>query len=303
MNETNVPPISTPADLLEAIQSTRAVLTPELRKLADFMLENPYEIGVCSIRQLAAKADVKPNTLVRLSRTLGVDSYEAFREVFRDEIRQGRETYPDRARWLQSLAQRGEMGALYAASAESAIDNIESLFASIDHHLIEAAARDIVAAPHCYVLGVGVNNAVARNFAYLAGMAIDTVRALPQGGTLPVDGIARANSDDILIAMTFRPYRREIVEAVEVARAQGVHIIAISDSPACPIMVDAQHRFVVPTNTPQFFISTIALHAFFEVLIAFIIAAAGEDAVASVEAYHTQRQALGIYVEDKDWQA
>ncbi len=302
MNKTNVPFPATPGDLLEALQSARAKLTPELRKLADFLLENPFEIGVCSIRQLAAKADVKPNTLVRLSRSLGIDSYDSFREVFRDEIRQGRETYPDRARWLQSLAQRGEMGALYAASAESAIDNIESLFAAIDHHMIEAAARDIVAAMRCYVLGVGVNNAVARNFAYLAGMAIDGVQALPQGGTLPVDGIARAGAGDIVIAMTFRPYRREIVEAVDAARANGVRVIAISDSPACPIMVDAQHRFIVPTDTPQFFISTIALTAFFEVLIAFIIAEAGEDVVASVEAYHARRQALGIYVEEKDWQ-
>lgn len=302
MKQTNVPNPVTPAELLDTLQSARADLTPELRKLADFLLENPYEIGVCSIRQLAAKADVKPNTLVRLSRALGIDSYEAFREIFRDEIRQGRETYPDRARWLQSLAQRGEMGALYAASAESAIDNIESLFAATDHHLIEAAARDIVAARRCYVLGVGVNNAVARNFAYLAGMAIDGVRALPQGGTLPVDGIARAGADDILIAMTFRPYRREIVDSVAVARAQGVRVIAISDSLACPIMVDAQHRFTVPTDTPQFFISTIALTAFFEVLIAFIIAEAGEDVVASIDAYHAQRRALGIYVEEKDWQ-
>ncbi|MBZ0123147.1 MAG: hypothetical protein K8F31_04615 [Roseovarius sp.] len=72
-----------------------------------------------------------------------MDSYESFREVFRDEIRQGRETYPDRARWLQSLAQRGEMGALYAASAESALDNIEGFFASTDHRAIEDLATAV----------------------------------------------------------------------------------------------------------------------------------------------------------------
>ena len=302
MKQTNVPSPVTAADLLTQLQSARSDMTPELQKISGFLLESPNEIGVCSIRQLAAKAGVKPNTLVRLSRVLGMDSYESFREVFRADIRQGRETFPDRARWLQSLAQRGEMGALYAARAESAIDNIESLFASTDHHLIEAAARDIVAARRCFVLGVGVNNAIAHNFAYLAGMAIDGVHALPHGGTQPVDGIARAGASDILIAVTFRPYRREIVEAVDAARAQGVPVIAVSDSAASPIMVDAQHRFVVPTDTPQFFISTIALNAFFEVLIAFIIAEAGEDAVASVDAYHARRQALGIYFDERDRQ-
>ncbi len=286
--------------MLDRLQSMRGEFTPELKKLAAFLLESPFEIGVSSIRQLAAKAGVKPNTLVRLSRAIGMDSYESFRDVFKTDIRQGREAYPDRARWLQALQQRGELGALYAASAESAIDNIESLFLSTDHVSFERAAKEIVAARRCYVLGVGVNNAVAQNFAYLAGMAIDGVRALPQGGTLPVDGISRANERDILIAMTFRPYRREIVEAVAVARAQGVPVIAISDSLACPIMADAQQRFVVPINTPQFFISTIALTAFFEVLIAFIIAEAGDEVVASIEAYHNQRHALGIYVDEKE---
>lgn len=300
MKQTNEPTPATSQDILDRIQATRPELTPELAKLANFLLENPNEIGVCSIRQLAAKAEVKPNTLVRLSRAIGMDSYESFREVFRDQIRQGRETYPDRARWLQSLAHRDEMGALYAASAESAIDNIEGLFASTDHRAIGSAARDIVAARRCYALGVGVNNAIAQNFAYLAGMAIDGVRALPQGGTQPVDGLARADESDILIAVTFRPYRREIVEAVAVACAQGVRVIAISDSLASPIMPDAQHRFVVPTDTPQFFISTVALTAFFEVLIAFIIAEAGEDVVSSIESYHSQRHALGIYVGEKD---
>ena len=299
MNMTNVPSPSTAPEIIERIQKLRAELTPELRKVATFMLENPNEIGVSSIRKLAGLADVKANTLVRLSRAVGMDSYESFREVFRAEIRQGRDTYPDRARWLQSLSQKGQLGGLYAASAEASIDNLEAFYAATDHAAIDRAAKAIVAARRSYVLGVGVTNPVAQNFAYLAGMAIDGIRALPNGGTLPVDGLARADHRDVLIAMTFRPYRTEVVEAVTVARAQGVQVIAVSDSLASPIMATALHRFIVPTETPQFFTSTVALTAFFEVLLAFIIADAGENVVASIEAFHSRRHALGIYVEDE----
>ena len=109
----------------------------------------------------------------------------------------------------------------------------------------------------------------------------------------------RADERDILIAITFRPYRREVVEAVEVARALNIPVIAISDSLASPIMTDAQHRFVIPVETPQFFISMVALTAFLEVLIAFIIARAGGDVIKSIDAYHRQRHDLGIYVEEK----
>jgi DNA-binding MurR/RpiR family transcriptional regulator len=299
MTQTNVPKHATVTEILTRLQDARRDLTPELSKLVTYLLDNPNEIGVSSIRQLAAKADVKPNTLVRLSHAIGMESYEAFREVFRDSIRLGRDTYPDRARWLQAVSERGEMGGLFAASAESAIDNIEGVFASIDHQAIDDAAKKIVDAHRCYVLGVGVNHGVVQNFAYLAAMAIDGVRALPQGGTLPIDGLVRADERDILIAITFRPYRREVVEAVEVARSLNIPVIAISDSLASPIMADAQHRFVIPVETPQFFISMVALTAFLEVLIAFIIARAGGDVIKSIDAYHRQRHDLGIYVEEK----
>jgi DNA-binding MurR/RpiR family transcriptional regulator len=299
MDGTNVPRPTNAAEALDRLQTLRAELTPELRKSAAFVLDNPNEVGVTSIRQLAARADVKPNTLMRLSRALGMESYEAFRELFRDEIRQGRETYPDRARWLQSLSQAGELGALYGAFAESAFDNLEGVFAGTDHAELRAVAKAIVAARRTYVAGVGVNNGIAQNFAYLVGMAIDTIRALPQGGTLPVDGLAQADGRDLLIAITFRPYRREIVEAVRAAEAQGIPVVAVSDGLASPIMTAARHRFVVPVETPQFFISTVALTAFFEVLTALVIAEAGADVVRAIETFHSRRAALGIYTDDE----
>ncbi len=295
-----ISPAEAVTEMLSRLQDARPDLTPELAKLATYLLDNPNEIGVSSIRQLAAKADVKPNTLVRLAQAMDMESYEAFREIFRANIRLGRETYPDRARWLQAVSERGEMGGLLATSAESALDNIESAFAGIDHKALDDAARKIVAARHCYVLGVGVNNGIAQNFSYLASMAIDGVRALPQGGNLPVDALARADERDMLIAITFRPYRREVVEAVKVAHRLSIPVMAISDSLASPIMTEAQHRFVIPVETPQFFISMVALTAFLEALIAFIIAHAGQDVVKSIGAYHSQRHDLGIYVEENN---
>ena len=79
-------------------------LTPELRKAAAYVLENPNDVGVSSIREIARVARVKPNTFVRMARSIGFDGYDDFREPFREEIRQGGTSFPDRARWLQSLA-------------------------------------------------------------------------------------------------------------------------------------------------------------------------------------------------------
>ena len=88
---------------------------------------------------------------------------------------------------------------------------------------------------------------LAENFAYVASMAVGSVTAIPTIG-LAIDDIARMDSDDVLIAMTFSPYRVEIVEAVKMASDRGIPIIAVTDSWAAPIAAPAAYTFVVPTQ-------------------------------------------------------
>ena len=301
MKETSVPikSMSEPAQVLQHLTEALPSLTPELQKTAAYVLENPNEIGVSSIREIAGKARVKPNSLVRMARRIGFEGYENFRKPFREQIRHGDYVYRDQAKWLQSLSSGGLPDSIYAEGAAATIANIEKLYAKNMPVDLKAAADEIVNARKTYVLGVGLVNAVATNFAYLANMAIDNVVSIPQEGSVPVDSLVRADSQDVLLAMTFKPYRREVAEAVEAARTQGVTIIAISDSPASPIFEGADYQFQISVDTPLMFISTVALSALLESLMAFVIADADDSVIASIERFHQRRREMGIYLGDR----
>ncbi|MFY0692696.1 MAG: MurR/RpiR family transcriptional regulator [Paracoccaceae bacterium] len=297
MNGMNVSK-SDPSRVLEALASGLEALTPETRKAATYVLENPNDVGVSSIREIADAANVKPNTLVRMARSVGFDGYDDFREPFRQEIRRGNLNFTDRARWLQSLSQSGQLGGLYADMAQSAIRNIEETFAASDAAAMKAAADAIVEARQTFVLGVGVNNANVRNFAYVADMAAYNVWAIPRPGGVASDDLSRAGAGDVLVAITCKPYRAEVVEAVELAREQGVTIIGISDSPASPLIIGSEHGFVVSADTPQFFPSSVSTLALLETLMAFVIADAPKDVIARIENFHARRHRLGIYIDE-----
>ena len=300
MKETTVPnkTIPEPVRVLQDLTESLPKLTPELQKTAAYVLENPNEIGVSSIREIAAKAKVKPNSLVRMARRIGFEGYENFRQPFREQIRHGNYVYRDQAKWLQSLSSGGVSDSIYAEGAAATITNMEKLYAINKSVDLKAAADEIVNARKTYVLGVGLVNAVATNFAYLANMAIDNVVSIPQEGSVPVDGLVHADSKDVLLAMTFKPYRREVAEAVETARTQGVTIIAVSDSPASPIFEGADYQFQISVDTPLMFISTVALSALLESLMAFVISDLDESVIASIERFHQRRYDLGIYLEE-----
>lgn len=273
-------------------------LTPEARKAAQYVLENPQDVGVSTVREIAAAAGVNPNTVVRMARQAGFEGYEDFREPFREAIRRGAVSFPDRARWLQDTAKSGALGALFADMVAGAIGNIEETFAAISAEDLQAAARAIWTSRQTFALGVGVNNSNARHFTYLASTGMVQFHAIPRPGFTPADDLAWADERDVLIAITCRPYRREIVETVDIARDQGMTVIAISDSPASPIIRSADHRFVVSVETPQFFPSSVSVIALLEALLSFVVALASDEIVARVEAFHARRRLLGLYVEE-----
>ena len=295
MNGTNVS-----IAILERLAQELPDLTPEARKAATYVLENPRDVGVSTVREIAQAANVKPNTVVRMARQVGFEGYEDFRAPFRDAIRRGAADFPDRARWLQDIRKSGDLGGLYADMLKDALRNIEETFAAISTDDLKAAAEAIWAARRVFTLGVGVNNSVARNFTYLASTGMTEFHAIPRPGSTPADDLAWADGRDVLIAVTSRPYRTEVVKAVEIAREQGMTIIALSDSPASPILRGADHGFVVSVDTPQFFPSSIGTIALLETLLSFVVAVASEEIVERVETFHKRRHQLGMYyAEDK----
>ena len=59
-------------EVLSSLADQLSEFTPELRKAASYVLENPNDVSVSSIREIATAANVKPNTLVRMARSVGL---------------------------------------------------------------------------------------------------------------------------------------------------------------------------------------------------------------------------------------
>ncbi len=296
----NTPP-DEPNAILGALAAAIDDLSPQVGRAATYVLDNPGEIAVNSMRTLADAAGVKPNTLVRMARAVGFDGYEDFRRPFRQYAAEGTLSFPDRARFLQTISQGGSHWSLVADMAGAAMANVEALFSAVDADDLKSAAGLIDGARRANILGVGTAKTLADNFAYVASMAVgphrrQQVAAIPNVG-LAIDDVARMTPDDVLVAMTFSPYRAEIVEAVKLAERRGVPVIAVTDSHGSPLVPLAAHAFVVPNDSPLPFSSNVAATALLETLLAFVVAESPDDVAATIDAFHNNRRSAGIYHE------
>ena len=270
--------------------------SPQLKRAAQYLLENRKEIGLRSMRQIANKAEVHPNTLIRLAKSVGFDGYAGLREPFRDSLSSApSEHFQSRARWLQSINKGHSHGKLIANMAASVLGNIEHLYTDIDVADLKRAANKIIASRTTYILGVGAFHSMAHYFWYVCQMALDNLIQLPRLGNLPNDDVVKATKQDVLLLMAFAPYRTDIIEATQLAHEQGANTIVISDSFSSPVVSGASHVYIVPNKTPQFFPSHIGVISLLETLIAFIVADAKLDVVANIDEFHRRRFDSGIY--------
>ncbi len=285
-------------EVLDHLTEGFAGLSPQLQRAARFVIDQPREVGVQSMRAMAAKAEVHPNTLVRLAQQIGFDGYDEMRERFRDfMVTGGLGGFGDRARWLQQLGAEGGSSAVIAGMAAATSANIETMWRGQEANALEAAADAILTARQVYVLGLGAAESLAHQFWYVTRMAFGHITPIPRRGVLAIDELAWAESADLLLALTFQPYRAETMAAVRLAKRRGSRVLGITDSVTSPLARIADQSLVSPTHTPHFFQSNAALTALLEGLVAVLVARAGDKARNRIEAFHAERQAAGIYEE------
>ncbi len=286
-------------DVLAALTAAFADMPPALQAAARCIIDTPREVGVQSMRTLATRAAVHPNAFVRLARLIGFAGYEDMRERFRDFVVSDElGGFGDRARWLQELAAKEGAASVFGSMAEAITDNLERGFRRQNLDELEAAVEEILGAERVYVLGMGSAYGLAHQFWYVARTAFGHITPIPRHGSQPIDDLALIGETDLLVALTFQPYRAETMTAVRMAKQRGAPVLGITDSLTSPLAREADRALICPTHTPHVFQSHAAVTGLMETLVALMVARGGAEAQARIEAFHAERLAAGMYEED-----
>jgi len=226
-------------------------LSPRLKQVASFVLEHPNDVGLQTLAVIAARCQVQPSTVVRFAKVFGYSGASAMQKLFRDEILSfaPSPSYADRIRHLNQRAETVDTLSPHELLREFADSNIialEHAKESVQKADLEKAVRLIRQAPAVYLVGLRRSFPVAAYLAY-ALPHVENKRAYL------IDGLAgmlaeqsgMLRRDDLLIAISFRPYAKETAEIVAAAHEKGCQVIAISDTRLAPIARQADVVFEV----------------------------------------------------------
>ena len=228
-------------------------MSPQLQTAARFVLENPREVALLSMRDQARMAGIQPATMTRLAKFLGLSGYDELRALFHDVIREQNNSFAEKARQqIQSQELEGDLAMASRMFARLA-HQIEGL-SRLDVLQSVAQAADILAsARRVYCLGRRSCYPVLWQFHYLMSLLGERAVLLDGDGGTGTDRLAHACEGDVLFVMTINPYAREALEICEYAHSRGLKIVAITDSEVAPVGKIADVAIFAPTDSLTFF--------------------------------------------------
>ena len=209
-------------------------LSPQLRLVAEFIVQHPNRAALETVAELSQAANVRPPTMVRFAQALGFTGFTDMQRVLRARLVARTPTYKERITEAADKAPKEPVGVLtdFISSSRESLAMLESEVTTDDM----ARAVDMMAtADRIHVMGMRRSFPVASYLAYnLAGFGV-RAHLIDGSGGMAVQQTQMIASKDLLIAISFPPYAPEVTDAITAASAAGRRIISITDGPLSPL--------------------------------------------------------------------
>lgn len=283
-------------ELIEKIRNQFDELSPQFQTAAKFLLDQPDDVAVSSMRSVAALASVQSATLVRLAQHLGFAGWPELKTLFVERLRASPDRYASKAKSLANQAAGGNLIGDLFRTQRANIDLLESNNASGS---IEDAAQLIENANKVYIAGFRACHPIAFAFQYLYRLFRPDVYLLGgNDGTIEM-GLRAIQKDDVVLVASFFPYSKEAVTVTRMAERKGCKIVALTDSAASPLALKAHATILFSIESPSFFPTVTAGLAAVEALVELLASRGGDQAIHRIEEAEQQLFELGYVMEKK----
>lgn len=225
------------------------------QQIARFFTQNPNIIALESINAIAEKCGVHPSSLVRFAQGLGYAGFKDMQSVFQTRLATAAPGFRERISALEEELSRkagqGSKGFLRDLVVRD-IAALQGLMESVSETALECAAKLLTNASTIYVAGQLRSEPLASLLRYLLTMLHRRVMLLDPAGGLAPEMARTMGSNDVLVAIAFRHYAKEVVSIADLAPAASTPLIAITDSPLSPLAKNARVLFTVPEDEYSF---------------------------------------------------
>jgi len=239
--------------LLTRISAEYDVLSKQLKVIARRVEQNRHHLGIIGIRDLAAQCEVQPSAIVRFAKHFGFSGFTEMQRIFRDGLAEQlapNRNYEERIRKVIESG-GGNLSSLDIANEflGSGIAGMQQLRRRLDSRSFNTAVNLLAKSDNIWLVGSRRSFSVAVYLDYALQHTDKRIMLMSAIGSMQYDQVRAVRKNDVMIAISYRPYAEETVRVAKEALKRGARLIAITDSLMSPLARDAQVAFIVEDNS------------------------------------------------------
>lgn len=196
------------------------------RRLADYMVENPHDVITLTMEELADASGASYATIYRFAKRLGFPGFKELRSSLAHGVVENR----DIENQLNSLTfdKPTSTESICAGIYEHATRTISDCISIIDTKVIDEAVKLLMKARYVYCIGAG-SSYVSSLYAYSKFFRSGIRCGYEPSSTFFTMQCKLLTDKDVLLVISSSGRTKAIVNAVKVARGNGVKVIGLTD--------------------------------------------------------------------------
>jgi len=235
--------------ILDKINTEYKNFTPSQQKLAHYFFRHQEDALILNSNQIANKVKVSEATVTRFITVLGFSGFSEFkREIGKQIVKK----FSTTNRLTESVNTFDERNSVFAEILKGDIENIQTLTKNISDADFMEAVEILCSARSIYILGLRASYSLAFYLKFYLRFFLNSVKLITLGVDDVAEQVHHIGEGDVLVAICFKRYTREVLNITEKIKKRGTFVLAITDIQLSPIAQLADLSLIAGTKIPTY---------------------------------------------------
>jgi len=217
------------SDVIEKVRSAYDGLTPSQKRIAEGIVDDPEFVAFATVDKLANRLGVSASTIVRFAYRLGLEGYQDLQERVRVLVRSQMRGAAD-----PKEADVTHLDGTVGHSLARDMEQLSRTIANLDPATVAEVVAVLASSRRIFVSGDITTYGVAHFFSLALDRARGETRLVRADGE-GAGGIVDIGEGDAVVAFTFPPYSRKVLDVVNWAIERGATTIGVTDRAISPV--------------------------------------------------------------------
>jgi DNA-binding MurR/RpiR family transcriptional regulator len=237
-------------DLISIIKSNYYKFSKGQKLIAQFIIDHYDKAAFMTAAKIGETVDVSESTVVRFASSIGYSGFPELQRALQILIKNKLTT-------VQRINLEDDIGKdsvkLHRKIIKNEINNMRSLYETIDPKALDKATDTIMNANRVYILGLRTSSTLSNYLGFYLDVILDNVKVLNNTGVNSLyEEIIRIKETDVLIVISYPRYSKITVSVTEFVKERNAKIVAITDTEASPVYSMADVSLLAKSNIVSF---------------------------------------------------